>query len=146
MAIEPIDYDYITSTPDERAAIDQVNDILSQVEWLKSQGDERSSKLIAAFESWYGALKEKQSHWTVPAVLKSYRVSETDVSEAQRQLYAIKSAMGAITPEDNAPPNVIPPEEKPKDVIEEAEDAIKAGITLAAVIGGGYLLYRLVSK
>jgi len=140
MAIEPIDYDVLTSTPDERAAIDAVNAVLSQVEALK--GDHRAAFSIASFESWYGGLKERQSHWTIPGVVKSHRVDQSDVNEAERLLYAVKSSLGVVTPDDTAPPDEVPHEQDP---IEAASDAVKTGLTFAGLGLAGYLLYKLLS-
>lgn len=140
-----IEYDYITSTPDERTAIDAVNEIRDNVENTKLTAPPEARQPIAAFESWYGALEEKQSHWSVPGVLKSYRVNQADVNEAKRLLYAVKQATGSVSPSDEAPPAVVPPEQKPKDPIEAAGDAVKSGLTIAGLGIGAYILYKILS-
>jgi hypothetical protein len=152
MTIPTIDYDVLTSTPDERTAIDHLNAALLEVEGLKDDGHPDAAKLIADFEAWYGALAERQSHWVVPGVVKSHRVDQADVSEAQRKLYAIKTILGKVLPGDVAPPNVLPPEQQAKDLGDEIGDAAKAtgeaaktGIFALLALGTAAIIYKLIS-
>jgi hypothetical protein len=152
VSIPTIEYDVITSTPDERQAIELVNAALLEVESLKDDAKPDANKLIADFEAWYGALNERQSHWVVPGVVKSHRVDQADVSEAQRKLYAIKTLMGKVMPGDVAPPNVLPPEQQAKDLGDEIGDAAKAtgeaaktGVFALIALGIAAIIYKLVS-
>jgi hypothetical protein len=126
--------------PTEKAAIIDINAI---AEWVTDQRPKTvqypaALPLIEKFESWYGALYERQGKETP---VTTNPIGTAEVNEARRQRLDIQAATGNLPdssmPAQQAPPDIPPPQE---NLLTVAESAIKLG---AAGIGI-YLIIKLL--
>jgi hypothetical protein len=132
--------DPLTSSPNEAAAIDDINAIYL---WVVAQRPltkqyPAALPLIEKFESWYGSLEQKfdEEH----SILFQY-IGVADVNEAKRQRIEIMKATGQAIPSDwpvpQGPPGIPPP---PYNPLRELGNVVVTTAALLAV--GAFFLSR----
>jgi hypothetical protein len=138
-----IEVSSFTTSPNEAAAIEEINGIYGYVtsQRLGAADHPGALDIIQRFEAWYQGLEE-----STKVGLITHVVNQTDVNEAKRRREDLNAALGQHLPDDYKPADA--PQTPPKGPdYEQGRNPPDDPVTTALKIGGlaaiGFVLYKI---